>query len=68
MSKGAKPPAAPIVQQQTPVPTEDTAAVEEARRKELQVAAKAQGRAATLLADQKTIGTAPTQRKTLLGQ
>lgn len=74
MSKGAKTPSAPVVQAQTTatqdtVPEEDDAAIEEARQKELLVAQKKQGRAASLLADQAAVsGPAPVARKTLLGQ
>lgn len=50
-------------------PTKDDPSVEEARRKELQAAAKARGRAATLLTggDGDT-SAAPVQRKRLLGE
>jgi hypothetical protein len=52
----------------TPPKVEDPA-VEEARRKELELAQKARGRAATLLASQAAQDeTAPTVCKTLLGQ
>jgi hypothetical protein len=51
-----------------PVPVVEDPAVDEARRRELEMARRARGRAATLLADQQTIGAAPVARKMLLGQ
>jgi hypothetical protein len=59
--KTPKPPPAP--------PTVEDPAVEEARRKELEIARRAKGRAATLLATQDAMdAAAPVVRKTLLGQ
>ena len=51
-----------------PPPTPADPAIEDARRKELQVARNMRGRAASLLANQAELGVAPVVRKTLLGQ
>lgn len=51
-----------------PPPMIEDPSIEEARKKELALAQRQRGRAATLLTNAETLGAAPVARKTLLGQ